>query len=38
MQFTILTAARSTEATLATRAEIDFDQAVWTVPAERMKV
>jgi integrase len=34
----ILTAARSGEVRGATWAEIDFDNAVWTVPAERMKM
>lgn len=37
LEFTILTAARSGETRLATPAEFDFDRAVWTVPAERMK-
>lgn len=34
----ILTATRSGEARGATWREIDFDAAVWTVPAERMKM
>ncbi len=33
----ILTAARSGEVRLATWDEIDFDAAMWTIPAERMK-
>lgn len=37
LAFTILTAARSGEARLATVGEIDFANAIWTVPAERMK-
>lgn len=37
LEFTILTAARSGETLGATWAEIDLDQALWTVPAERMK-
>jgi integrase len=37
LAFTILTAARSGEARLATCAEIDFKAAIWNVPAERMK-
>jgi integrase len=37
LAFTILTAARSGEARLATFAEIDFKAAIWNVPAERMK-
>ena len=37
LEFTILTTARTGE-TLGTRlSEIDFDEKVWTVPAERMK-
>jgi integrase len=36
--FAILTAARSNEACAATWAEIDLDGAVWTIPAERMKM
>lgn len=38
LEFTILTAARSGEVRGATWAEIDLDEAVWTVPGERMKV
>jgi integrase len=37
LQYTILTAARSGEALGARWEEIDFDAAVWTVPASRMK-
>lgn len=37
LEFTILTAARSSEASQATWSELDFDQAIWTVPGERMK-
>jgi len=37
LEFTILTAARSREVRLATWDEIDFDERVWTVPAEHMK-
>lgn len=37
LAFTILTAARSSEARLATIGEIDFVNAVWNVPGERMK-
>jgi integrase len=37
LQFIALTAARASEATKATWAEIDFDASVWTVPAARMK-
>jgi integrase len=37
LQFAILTAARTNEVILADWAEIDFDNAVWTVPAKRMK-
>lgn len=36
--FTILTAARSGEVRGATWDEIDFDNRLWIVPAERMKV
>ncbi|MBY5771438.1 tyrosine-type recombinase/integrase [Rhizobium leguminosarum] len=38
LEFTILTAARSGEAFGAVWSEIDFDNATWTVPAERMKM
>ncbi len=37
LEFTILTAARTGETIAAEWSEIDFDSAVWTVPAERMK-
>lgn len=37
LEFAILTAARSGEVRGLTWAEIDFDAAVWTVPAARMK-
>jgi len=37
LEFTILTAARAGEATGALWSEIDFEAAVWTLPAERMK-
>jgi integrase len=38
LQFLILTAARSGEVRGATWGEIDFEQALWTIPAERMKM
>ncbi|NNC47657.1 MAG: tyrosine-type recombinase/integrase [Sphingomonas sp.] len=37
LEFVILTAARSGEVRLATWDEIDFNNRLWTVPAERMK-
>lgn len=37
LEFLILTAARTGEAIGARWSEINFDAAVWTVPAERMK-
>ena len=37
LEFTILTAARTSETIGATWAEIDLVEKVWTVPAERMK-
>jgi integrase len=37
LEFAILTAARSGEVLGAKWAEFEFDRAVWTVPAERMK-
>lgn len=37
LEFTILTAARTSETLRARWSEFDLDQAVWTVPAERMK-
>ena len=36
-EFLVLTAARSGEVRGATWSEIDFDAAIWTVPAARMK-
>jgi integrase len=38
LEFLILTAARSNEVIGAKWSEIDFDNATWTVPAERMKM
>ena len=38
LQAVILTATRSGEARGATWREIDFEEAVWTIPAERMKM
>jgi len=37
LQFTILTAARTTEVLLAGWNEIDVDNKLWTIPEERMK-
>jgi len=37
LEFTILTAARSKETLGAVWSEIDFDNALWNLPAERMK-
>jgi integrase len=37
LRFTVLTAARSGEVRKATWAEMDLEQRVWTVPADRMK-
>ncbi|MDB3891788.1 site-specific integrase [Alphaproteobacteria bacterium] len=37
LQFTILTASRTSEVRLARPEEIDFTGAIWNVPAERMK-
>ncbi len=37
LEFTIFTAARSGEALGATWGEIDFDEKLWHVPADRMK-
>ena len=37
LSFLILTGARSGEVRGATRGEVDFEAAVWTVPGERMK-
>lgn len=38
LEFTILTAVRSGELRLATWKEIDWDEALWIIPAERMKM
>jgi integrase len=37
LEFTILTAVRTNEVIQAQWSEIDFDQSIWHVPAERMK-
>lgn len=37
LEFTILTAARTSEAIGARRLEINASEKVWTVPADRMK-
>jgi integrase len=37
LEFTILTAARTSEAIAARRSEINAHEKLWTVPAERMK-
>lgn len=37
LEFTILTAARSGEVRGATWGELDIDNALWTIPGERMK-
>ncbi len=37
LEFTILTAARTSESIGTTWAEIDLDKTIWTVPRERMK-
>lgn len=37
LEFAILTASRSREARLATWSEIDLNNRLWTIPAERMK-
>jgi integrase len=37
LEFTILTAARTGEALGAAWDEVDFENRVWTIPAERMK-
>lgn len=37
VEFTILTATRSGEVRGAMWAELDFNEAIWTIPAERMK-
>ena len=38
LQFTILTACRTSEAIGASWDEIDMDKRLWTIPAERMKM
>jgi integrase len=38
LEFLILTATRTSEVLMARRDEIDLDEAVWTIPAERMKM
>jgi integrase len=38
LAFTILTCSRSSEALRMTWDEVDFDKALWTVPADRMKM
>ena len=38
LELTILTAARTSETLQATWAEFDLNEAVWTIPAKRMKV
>jgi integrase len=37
LEFTILTAARTSEVINATWEEVDFDEKTWTIPAARMK-
>ena len=37
LEFTILTAPRTSESTLATWEELDLDEQIWRVPAPRMK-
>lgn len=37
LEFTILTAARTSEVTGANWDEVDLDKAIWTIPASRMK-
>jgi integrase len=37
LEFIVLTAARLSEARLAEFSEIDFDKAIWNIPAARMK-
>ena len=37
LRFTILTAARSGEVRCMTWGEVDLDNAIWTIPASRMK-
>jgi len=38
LEFTILTATRTGEVRKARWSEVDIDKAVWTIPAERMKM
>lgn len=38
LEFTILTAARTTEVTMAVRNEIDTAKALWSIPGHRMKM
>jgi integrase len=38
LEFTILTAARTNEATQAKPEELDLSNAIWTIPASRMKI
>lgn len=38
LQFTILTSARTSEAIGARWSEIDLEKAIWTIPADRMKM
>jgi integrase len=38
LEFTLLTAVRSSNSLSSTWAEIDYDKALWTIPAEKMKV
>ena len=38
LQFTILTAARTSEVRFATWDEIDLEKRLWSIPAERMKM
>jgi integrase len=38
LRFTILNAVRSNETRFAVWPEIDFDKAIWTIPASRMKM
>ncbi|MDP1897098.1 MAG: PilZ domain-containing protein [Sulfurimicrobium sp.] len=38
LEFTILTAVRSSEARGATWGEIDIEEAIWTIPASRMNM
>jgi integrase len=37
LEFTILTAVRTSDTLEAPRSEIDFEACIWTIPAERMK-